>query len=205
MSDLLKRIDARTKLAGANKLEILLFTLGTDVGTGRKETFGINVFKVREVMRIPEITRAPDMPSAVEGMVSLRGVLVPVVDLGQVHRHFHRRAAGDHDRHRVQRPYPGFPGGRGGHHPASGLGGDEGASQHAHRPHGRLGHGGDRTQGWPPGHDARRGENPGRHLPDRRQPPVRHPGSRWTNPIGPCSTPTIPPWPASRWNAPWRP
>jgi two-component system chemotaxis response regulator CheV len=83
MSDLLRRIDARTKLAGANKLEILLFTLGTDLTTNRKETFGINVFKVREVMRIPEITRAPEMPPAVEGMVSLRGVLVPVVDLAK--------------------------------------------------------------------------------------------------------------------------
>ncbi len=83
MSDLLRRIDARTKLAGANKLEILLFTLGTDQSSGRKETFGINVFKVREVMRIPEITRAPDMPAAVEGMVSLRGALVPVVDLAK--------------------------------------------------------------------------------------------------------------------------
>jgi len=83
MSDLLRRIDARTKLAGANKLEILLFTLGTDMSTNRKETFGINVFKVREVMRIPQITRAPEMPSAVEGMVSLRGALVPVVDLAK--------------------------------------------------------------------------------------------------------------------------
>jgi two-component system chemotaxis response regulator CheV len=83
MSELLKRIDARTKLAGANKLEILLFTLGTDQNTGRKETFGINVFKVREVMRIPEITRAPEMPAAVEGMVSLRGSLVPVIDLAK--------------------------------------------------------------------------------------------------------------------------
>lgn len=81
MSELLKNIDARTKLAGTNKLEILLFTLGTDSRTGRRETFGINVFKVREVMRVPEITRAPEMPPAVEGMVSLRGVLVPVVDL----------------------------------------------------------------------------------------------------------------------------
>ena len=83
MSDLLRRIDARTKLAGANKLEILLFTLGTDQMSGRKETFGINVFKVREVMRIPEITRAPEMPASVEGMVSLRGVLVPVIDLAK--------------------------------------------------------------------------------------------------------------------------
>ncbi|HTY02148.1 MAG TPA: chemotaxis protein [Rhodocyclaceae bacterium] len=83
MSDLLKNIDARTRLAGTNKLEILLFTLGKDARSGRHETFGINVFKVREVMRTPEITSAPDMPGAVKGMVSLRGVLVPVVDLAE--------------------------------------------------------------------------------------------------------------------------
>ncbi len=83
MSELLKNIDARTKLAGTNKLEILLFSLGTDLRSGRNESFGINVFKVREVMRAPEITRAPEMPSAVEGMVSLRGVLVPVVDIAK--------------------------------------------------------------------------------------------------------------------------
>ena len=83
MSDLLKKIDARTKLAGTNKLEILLFSLGHDQRTGRKEVFGINVFKVREVMRTPEITSAPEMPSSVEGMVSLRGSLVPVIDLAK--------------------------------------------------------------------------------------------------------------------------
>lgn len=81
MSDLLSSIDARTRLAGTNKLEILLFALGLDSRTGRRETFGINVFKVREVMRTPPITSAPDMPAAVKGMVSLRGALVPVVDL----------------------------------------------------------------------------------------------------------------------------
>ncbi|MDR3322741.1 MAG: chemotaxis protein [Zoogloeaceae bacterium] len=83
MSELLKSIDERTKLAGTNKLEILLFSLGEDKRTGRRETFGINVFKVREVMRTPPITTAPEMPPAVEGMVSLRGVLVPVVDLAR--------------------------------------------------------------------------------------------------------------------------
>ena len=83
MSELLKNIDARTKLAGTNKLEILLFFLGVDQRTGRRETFGINVFKVREVMRTPVITAAPDMPSSVEGMVSLRGALVPVIDLAK--------------------------------------------------------------------------------------------------------------------------
>ncbi len=81
MSELFNSIDARTRLAGTNKLEILLFALGLDNRTGRRETFGINVFKVREVMRTPPITSAPDMPPAVKGMVSLRGALVPVVDL----------------------------------------------------------------------------------------------------------------------------
>ena len=86
MSELMKNIDARTKLAGTNKLEILLFSLGKDSRSGRRETYGINVFKVREVMRTPEIPRAPDMPDAVEGMVSLRGSLVPVVDLARYTR-----------------------------------------------------------------------------------------------------------------------
>jgi len=83
VSELLKKIDARTKLAGTNKLEILMFSLGQDQRTGRKEVFGINVFKVREVMRTPPITTAPEMPSSVEGMVSLRGSLVPIIDLAK--------------------------------------------------------------------------------------------------------------------------
>lgn len=83
MSDLFNNINARTKLAGTNKLEILMFTLGVDKRSGRRETYGINVFKVREVMRIPAITKAPDMPPAVQGMVSLRGALVPVIDLAK--------------------------------------------------------------------------------------------------------------------------
>jgi two-component system chemotaxis response regulator CheV len=83
MSELLKQIDARTRLAGTNKLEILVFSIGLDVPTNRREVFGINVFKVREVMRTPEITHAPEMPNAVEGMVSLRGVLIPVIDLAK--------------------------------------------------------------------------------------------------------------------------
>ncbi|WP_027456860.1 chemotaxis protein [Dechloromonas agitata] len=83
MSDFLSHIDARTRLAGANKLEMLLFGLGFDQARQRRETYGINVFKVREVMLTPEITVAPDMPSTVAGMVSLRGALLPVVDLAK--------------------------------------------------------------------------------------------------------------------------
>jgi two-component system chemotaxis response regulator CheV len=83
MSELLKSVDAHTRLAGANNLEILLFTLGRDTLSGRTETFGINVFKVLEVMRTPAIARAPGMSPSVEGMVSLRGMLIPVVDLAK--------------------------------------------------------------------------------------------------------------------------
>lgn len=83
MSDLIKQIDAKTKLAGANKLEALTFSLGINPANGREETFGINVFKVREVIKKPPITSAPNMPGAVKGMVSLRGSLIPVVDLAE--------------------------------------------------------------------------------------------------------------------------
>jgi two-component system chemotaxis response regulator CheV len=83
MSAQLKEVDARARLAGTNKLEILLFRFDAGTAGGAPALFGINVFKVREVIRIPRITRAPDMPPAVEGMVSLRGVLVPVIDLAK--------------------------------------------------------------------------------------------------------------------------
>ena len=75
---LMENVDARTKLAGSNRMEILLFSLGTN------ETFGINVFKVREVSQTPTITRAPNMPDGVEGLISLRGTVIPVVSLSKV-------------------------------------------------------------------------------------------------------------------------
>jgi len=81
MSELMQSVDERTRLAGANRLEVLLFSLGKDTESGREEVFGINVFKVREVMHVPDITRAPDMPASVEGMVSLRGITIPVINL----------------------------------------------------------------------------------------------------------------------------
>lgn len=73
--NLLESVDARTRLAGSNRMEILLFSLGT------RETFGINVFKVREVGRTPHITKTPNMPRGVEGLISLRGNVIPVLSL----------------------------------------------------------------------------------------------------------------------------
>ena len=74
---LLESVDARTKLAGSNRMEILLFSLGT------QEIFGINVFKVREVSKTPLITKSPNMPAGVEGLISLRGNVIPVLSLAR--------------------------------------------------------------------------------------------------------------------------
>ncbi|MDB5902025.1 MAG: fused signal transduction protein/response regulator [Betaproteobacteria bacterium] len=78
--NLLDAVDARTRLAGSNTMELLLFSLGT------KETFAINVFKVREITRTPAVTRAPNLPHAVEGVVSLRGSIIPVISLSKLIR-----------------------------------------------------------------------------------------------------------------------
>lgn len=75
---LLEAIDARTRLAGSNRMEILLFTLGSG------ELFGINVFKVREVSQTPFITKTPNTPHGVEGFISLRGNIIPVISLSKI-------------------------------------------------------------------------------------------------------------------------
>lgn len=75
MSTLINEIDARTRLAGANQMELLLFHLGT------QELFGINVFKVREVMKLPRLTRVPESDGRVVGMANIRGTMVPVIAL----------------------------------------------------------------------------------------------------------------------------
>ena len=72
---LMNMIDEKARLAGSNKMELLLFSLGST------EIFGINVFKVREVCESLPITRTPNMPNGVEGIISLRGIILPVLDL----------------------------------------------------------------------------------------------------------------------------
>lgn len=89
MSELLKSVDERANLAGTNKLEILLFKMGVSSPGGKDEIFGINVFKVREVMTAPPITAVPNAHPSCVGMISMRGSIVPVLDIGAhigVHR-----------------------------------------------------------------------------------------------------------------------
>lgn len=76
-ASLIDAVDARTNLAGSNKMEILLFSIGSN------EIFGINVFKVKEVTRAVKITKTPNMPHGVDGIVSLRGHVMPVLNLAK--------------------------------------------------------------------------------------------------------------------------
>jgi two-component system chemotaxis response regulator CheV len=72
---LMASIEERANLAGTNMMELLLFKVGSP------ETYGINVFKVKEVIRLVDITGVPASPNFVSGMVSLRGELVSVINL----------------------------------------------------------------------------------------------------------------------------
>src|SRR5690606_25215377 len=77
----LDRIDQRTRLAGHNRLALLLFRLG-----GR-QLFGVNVFKVKEVLQRPPLFTLPQLPAAFVGAADVRGRSVPVLDLARAIGH----------------------------------------------------------------------------------------------------------------------
>lgn len=81
MSDVMQEVDERSKLAGTNRFELLLFRLGEDQNSRTREVFGINVFKVREALIMPAITPMPGAPKHVLGVANIRGQIIPVVDL----------------------------------------------------------------------------------------------------------------------------
>ncbi len=69
---------------GKNELEIVDFRIYEDKdGEVYEWIFGVNVAKVREVLRLPKITKVPNMPPEVEGMAEIRGKLIPVVSLAK--------------------------------------------------------------------------------------------------------------------------
>lgn len=81
MSTALRDIDERTKLAANSMFELLLFRLGEARGTDRRELFGINVFKVREILVMPEVTVMVNAPPTVMGIANIRGQMIPVINL----------------------------------------------------------------------------------------------------------------------------
>jgi purine-binding chemotaxis protein CheW len=55
-------------------LQVVGFRIG-------RETFGLPISVVREIVRVPEITSVPNVPDYVEGVINLRGRIIPVLDL----------------------------------------------------------------------------------------------------------------------------
>mgnify|MGYP003520222890 CR=1 FL=1 len=78
MAGLLENVDMRTRLAGSNRLELLLFRM-----SGRQR-YGINVFKVREVLECPPLRRVPTAHPAIRGVATIRGRTLPIIDLGKM-------------------------------------------------------------------------------------------------------------------------
>ncbi len=69
--------------SNTTNLELLLFSLGTNLDTKRNECYGLNVFKIKEILMAPPISATPGQPSYIEGITSLRGNLLPVLNLSK--------------------------------------------------------------------------------------------------------------------------
>lgn len=75
MSNLMSSVDQRTQLVGENRLELLMFKLGS------RQTFALNVFKVREVINVPKLSQMPGSHYHLKGVINYRGKSIPVIDL----------------------------------------------------------------------------------------------------------------------------
>lgn len=77
MTGVLASVDQRTNLVGENRLELLMFKL---IGP---QTYAINVFKVQEVLKLPNLTAIPNRHPCICGVTHYRGQTVPVINLSQ--------------------------------------------------------------------------------------------------------------------------
>ncbi|WP_322407168.1 chemotaxis protein CheV [Idiomarina sp. PL1-037] len=75
MASILDSVNQRTQMVGQNRLELLLFHLNG------KQRFGINVFKVREVLPCPRLTAMPNRNPLVRGIAHIRGQAISIIDL----------------------------------------------------------------------------------------------------------------------------
>ena len=79
--DHLSAVDERSRLTSSNQFELLVFRLGIPPGGDTAPNFGINVFKAREIMRMPSIIPIAAASKFVLGAADIRGEVIPVVDL----------------------------------------------------------------------------------------------------------------------------
>lgn len=61
-------------VASTNNQQLVVFSLAN-------EEYGVPITQVQEIIRKPEITRIPGMPDFIEGVINLRGKIIPVIDL----------------------------------------------------------------------------------------------------------------------------
>lgn len=58
----------------AQNLQLVVFSVG-------KELYGVGIDSVQEIVRVPDVTEVPDAPLFLEGVINLRGKVIPVIDL----------------------------------------------------------------------------------------------------------------------------
>jgi len=80
MTDIMQKINERANLAGTNRMEVLIFHLN-ERGDEKNQLFGINVFKVKELLTVPTLHRLPNSSPMMKGVANIRGISVPVIDL----------------------------------------------------------------------------------------------------------------------------
>ncbi|MDY7578221.1 chemotaxis protein [Herbaspirillum sp. RTI4] len=79
-----KEIDERTNLTSSNMFELLLFRLGGVTADDPGELFGINVFKIREIVPMIPVTKTAGTQSPIMGVVDIRGQVISVIDLSAI-------------------------------------------------------------------------------------------------------------------------
>lgn len=67
-------MDATQKRQDDELLQLVTFSIG-------EEEFGVDILKVQEIIRTMEITKVPRAPEFVEGVINLRGKVIPIIDL----------------------------------------------------------------------------------------------------------------------------
>ena len=75
MAGVLDSVNQRTQLVGQNRLELLLFRVNG------KQVYGINVFKVKEVLQCPKLTNLPGSNPVVRGVAHIRSGTIPIMDM----------------------------------------------------------------------------------------------------------------------------
>lgn len=68
------QLDSKGKLESSGQIQLVGFTIDD-------EPFGLDILAVQEINRMAKITKVPQTPEFVEGVINLRGTVIPVIDL----------------------------------------------------------------------------------------------------------------------------